>query len=58
MPLTMRPTGLSLGRAAFLGGALRNRAVNCVNYLTLRRRKICEPYFAKLNATHRGCKCA
>jgi hypothetical protein len=34
-----------------LGGAPRNRAVNCVNYLTLGRRKIWESYFAKLNAT-------
>jgi hypothetical protein len=30
-----------------------------VNYLTLERRKIWEPYFAKLNAaTQRRCKCA
>ena len=32
--------------------------VNCVNYLTLGCRKIWEPYFAKLNATQKGCKCA
>jgi hypothetical protein len=32
--------------------------VNCVNYLTLEGRKIWEPYFAKLNATQRRCKCA
>jgi hypothetical protein len=32
--------------------------VNCVNYLTLGRRKIWEFYFAKLNATQKGCKCA